>query len=486
MPHWVCRAGTGSALPASAGRFSTIPALQFFLLTSVFWLTGCSSLWTMRDQYIGVGRMLENGDFSTAKAQIERSRLRHYPNKDRALYYLDLGLLQHYLGDYRGSIASLEQAEQAMDKAFVTSLARAGASYVLNDNVLEYAGEEYENIYVNVFQALNFLALDDFDSAFVEIRRIDEKLKVLESRYWKVAQKYQEAAEHDEPFTVGKNRFRNSALGRWLSLLIYRAEGRPDEAAIDLRKIDQAKNLAPSIYNFSLPDLSATLKTPAAGKVKVPVLGLIGQAPDKQADTLWIHTQLNQIFIGSSQTYRPRHSVLGGASVIVWPGMEPGYTFKFEMPKIVKRGTKVRSIRLRIDGQPGPSLQQLESLENSAKAAFEIKKNLLYLKTISRAVAKGIAAGQSQRKAESEWGELYGTITGLLAGIGIGVTENADLRISRFFPARACIAEAELTPGSHRIAVEYYADGGLLLHRDERTVDIKPEGVNLIESFYLN
>ena len=30
MPHLFCRAGTGSALPAAAGRFSTVPALQFF------------------------------------------------------------------------------------------------------------------------------------------------------------------------------------------------------------------------------------------------------------------------------------------------------------------------------------------------------------------------------------------------------------------------------------------------------------------------
>lgn len=463
-----------------------LPSSVLCLLISVLWLSGCGTLWTIKDQYAGVDRMLAQGDFAAAEAQIERSRLIHYQPKDRALYHLDLGLLQHYRGDYRASNESLEQAEQAMDAAFVKSLSRAGASLLLNDNVLEYAGADYENVYVNIFKALNFIALDEFDSAFVEIRRIDQKLSLLEDRYWKVARKYEEAAEHDEPFTVGRNRFRNSALGRWLSLLIYRAEGRPDEAAIDLRKIAQAEKLAPQIYPFRMPDLSTALTPPAPGKVKVPILGMIGQAPEKRADTLWIHTQLNQIFIVGTREQRYGGQRFGGANSIYWPGIEPGYTFKFQLPTLVKRGTNVSTIRVKIDGKPGPHLQPVESLENAAEAAFEIQKPLIYLKTVSRTVAKGIAAAQAQRAAEEKWGELHGLITGLLVGIGVGATENADLRISRFFPARACIAETELAPGTHRIEFEYLTAAGLLLHRDERTITIRPDGLNLIESFYLN
>lgn len=428
--------------------------------------------------------MLAQSDFAAAEAQIKNSP--HYQHKDRALYYLDLGLLQHYLGEYKASNESLEQAEKAMDDAFTTSLSRTGASFVLNDNILEYAGEDYENVYVNVFKALNYLALDQFDNAFVEVRRMDEKLKVLESRYWKVAQKYEKASELKESFKVGKNRFRNSALGRWLSLLIYRAEGRPDEAAIDLKKIEQARALAPEIYNFQKPDLSSALKPPASGKIKVSLLGMIGQAPEKRADTLWIHTQFNQIFIVGTRERGAGGQGYGGATSIYWPGIEPGYTFKFQLPKLVKRGSSVGSIRIQIDGQQKTTLMPIESLENAAEAAFEIRKPLTYLKTVSRTVTKGIAAAQAQRAAEEKYGELYGIITGLLAGAGVGVTENADLRISRFFPAQACIAEIELTPGMHRVEFEYVSSGGLLLHRDERTIHVDANGVNLIESVYLN
>jgi len=458
----------------------------FHLSCFIFLLAGCGTLWTAKQQYAGVDRMLAQGDFSTAKAQIENSRFLHYGNKDRALYFLDLGLLQHYLGEYKASNDSLEQAERAMDDAFVKSVSRGTASLLLNDNVLEYAGEDYENIYVNVFKALNCLALDNFDGAFVEIRRIDEKLKVLESRYWKIADKYNEAREMDKPFTVGKNRFQNSALGRWLSLLIYRAEGRLDAAAIDLKKIDQARRLQPDMYNFNAPDLSAALEPPAAETARVSFLALAGQAPEKRADTFWIHTQLNQIFIAASQEHRYGGQQLSGFNSIYWPGIDPGYTFKFQLPRLEKRGTRVRAIGITVDGRRGPWLSQIESLENAAEAAFEIQKPLITLKTISRTVTKGIAAAQAQKAAEEKWGESQGLLTGLLAGFGVSITENADLRISRFFPARASIAEMDLRPGTHRIAFEYYDAGGMLLFKDIRNIDIQRSGLNLIESFYLN
>ncbi|MBC8205756.1 MAG: hypothetical protein ISR85_06015 [Kiritimatiellales bacterium] len=456
--------------------------LSSFILLS----TGCGTLWTAKTQYTGVDRMLARGDFAAAKKQIEGSRFLHYQNKDRALYYLDLGLLQHYLGEYEASNDSLELAERAMDAAFVKSVSRGATSLLLNDNVLNYAGEEYENIYVNVFKALNFLALNQFDPAFVEIRRIDEKLKVLESRYWKIAQKYNEASEMDQTFRVGKNRFQNSALSRWLSLLIYRAEGRMDEAAIDLKKIDQAWRLQPQMYDFEPPDLSGALTPPAAGTARVSFLGLVGQAPEKRADTFWIHTQASQIFIASSQERLYGGQQFSGASAIFWPGIDPGYTFKFQLPRLEKRGTRVGAIGTTIDGRRGPWLVQIESLENAAEATFEIQKPLTWLKTVSRTVTKGVAAAQAQQAATEKWGETHGLLAGLLAGVGVSVTENADLRISRFFPARASIAEMDLAPGAHRIEFEYYGSGGILLHTDATTIQVREDGLNLVESFYLN
>lgn len=457
----------------------------FLLLFSVLCLAGCGTLWTSKGQYAGVDRMLAQGDFAGAKNQIENSFL-YYSSKDEVLRLLDLGLLEHYLGDHEASNRSLEQAERLMDAAFTKSVMRGAASLLLNDNVLTYAGEDYEAIYVNVFKALNYLKLDNFDAAFVEIRRVDEKLKVLESRYWKLAQKYDEASEMDRPFEVGKNRFQDSVLARWLSLLIYRAEGRPDEAAIDLKKIARARAIQPKLYTFTGADLSGALTPPEDGTVRVPLLAFIGQAPEKRADTFWIHTQANQLFIGTSQEARYGGQRLSGANVIYWPGIEPGYTFKFQLPRLEKRGSRVRRIRVSVDGATPRWLDPIERLENSAEATFEIQKPLTYLKTISRTVTKGIAATQAQRAAEAKWGEAQGVLAGLLTGAGLAITENADLRISRFFPAEALVGELEVKPGMHQIRFEYFGSGGTLLYSDNRTINVRDSRLNLVESFYLN
>lgn len=455
---------------------------KIFAASVCLLLCSCSAIWTQLAQYDGTRSLLARGDVSAAKTQIESQAWR-YAQKDRVLYLLDLGMLQHFSGDYEASNRSLDEAALLIEDAVTKSISRGTASLLLNDNVLVYAGEDYESVYLHLFKALNFLALENFDGAFVEIRQIDEKLKTLEDRHWKIAEQYNRANEMGESFAPGSSRFQNSALARWISLLIYRAEGRPDEAAIDLQKIGLARATQPDLYPFSSPSLSEVLTPPASGTVRVPLLAFTGLAPEKRADSFWIHTQKDRIFISAVENRAQRFV---GPSVIPWEGVEPGYTFHFQIPRIEKSGSNVRNIRVLVDGKPVARMEAMEYLENAAEAAFEIQKPIIYLKSVLRTVTKGLAAKEAENAAEETWGERRGRLTGLLAGFGLGLTESADLRISRFFPARAYINELELAPGPHRIAFEYLGYGDILLFRDERTVQVRTGDVNLIESFYLN
>jgi hypothetical protein len=71
--------------------------------------------------------------------------------------------------------------------------------------------------------------------------------------------------------------------------------------------------------------------------------------------------------------------------------------------------------------------------------------------------------------------------------VAVDATENADLRISRFFPAKALVGEIEVTPGLHTISVEYYDKNGTLLWADETPpVDLSIYKLPIFESVYLN
>ena len=143
------------------------------------------------------------------------------------------------------------------------------ASYLANDTVTEYCGEDYEDIYLNVFNALNYYHLGLEEDAMVEIRRIDEKLRLLAARHGTEITAAQQALLErgtDVPYDseAAAVHFSNSALARYLSMLFYRARGRLDEARIDRDQIRLAFANQPAVYGFPVPDsVDEELRVPA-------------------------------------------------------------------------------------------------------------------------------------------------------------------------------------------------------------------------------
>jgi hypothetical protein len=459
----------------------------FPLIALALLLSGCAMLRTDKTHYAGTETMLAQADYPAAIARIESARNKAYTAKDRAVFYLDMGMLYHWNGEHEKSNEYLEKAERAIEDNFAKSLTRSASSLILNDNVLEYAGEDYEDIYLNAFKALNYLALGQNDAAFVEVRRINNKLSQLGDKYDKLAQKLSEAEEAEEPFQPGKSYFQESALGRYLSLLLYRNDYRWDDVRIDLDKIDRGWKLQPDIYTFLEPDFSLEKERIAAPKARLNVIAFSGLAPDKKAATFYIHTEENLIVLaGTSENYLGKQN-LSGLTVLNWPEIEEGYHFKFQLPSMQKHPSRIGRIEVVVANGPSENLQQLESLENAAVETFGIKKPIIYLKTLIRAVLKGLASEQTKQNMTKNMGEGTAFFTRLFADLAVDQTENADLRVSRFFPAEASIREIHLDEGVYDIRINYYGATGALLHTDERTgVRLEAGRLNVLESAYLN
>ncbi len=460
---------------------------SLILTCSIALLAGCASLRTDKSHYAGMDVMLQRADYPAAIAKIEAAKTVSYTAKDKAVYYLDIGMLYHWNGDYEKSNEFLEKAERAIEDNFTKSLTRSASSLILNDNVLAYAGEDYEDIYLNAFKALNYLALGQTDSAFVEVRRINLKLVQLESKYEKLSQKLNEAEDAHEEFVPGKSYFQESALGRYLSMLLYRNEAKWDDVRIDLEKIAKGWKLQPDIYTFSQPDFSESTKRVYRPTARLNVFSFYGIGPEKKANSFYIHTEENLIVLaGSTENYLGKQN-LSGLSFIPWEGISEGYHFKLQLPHIEKHLSNVGRVEVEITGAVQEDLQRLESLENVAVETFGIKKPMIFLKTITRAVVKGLAAEQAKEQMVKDMGDGLAFFTRLAADLAIDQTENADLRISRFFPAEAAIGEFHLDEGIYDIRIHYYSTHGSLLRTDERTgVSIEAGKLNVLESAYLN
>jgi len=456
-----------------------------FLLLIFSLLLGCASMKTATSQFEGINEILAQSDYATALMRIEAAKETGYTEKDKVLYYLDAGMLNFYAGNYKRSNELLSKAEIAIEENFSKSISKAATSLLLNDNALEYFGEDYEDIYINIFKALNFLELGSFDDAYVEIRKIDEKMKLLEDKYGEFAKGLNRSKNAKIKVKTKKLKFHNDALGRYLSLLIYRADGKYDDARIDLRKLKSAWKTQAQIYDFAPPNTDTFLNN--NGKAKIDFLAFTGNSPYKKAKTLYIHTLENTVIIANSAQSGQGESTLNDIDSFNWKGITPDLHFKFQLPYLYVTKSKVKQIRVKVDGKDMGKMQMLESINNVAKATYKVKEPIIYVKTITRTILKGLTSHNAKAEMDKKISNpLLAAAAKFATDIAVDSTENADLRIARFFPAFAYIAEIEVNPGVHDIEVEFYGKNNTLLFVEEYAqVDLQVGGLNLIKSYYL-
>jgi len=453
-------------------------------------LSGCMT--TRNTKFVEIDEAAQSGDYTTAITTLEDNNEDLYRDKDSVLYYLDLGMLQHYAGEYSASRQNLSEAERLIEELFTRSVSQAAGSLILNDNVIDYAGEDFEDIYLNVFNALNFLSMNDPEGAFVEVRRINTKLNLLEDKYRDLAQQYSRDDDATVQFETGESRFFNSALARYLSLLLYRSQGDYDGARIDWQEMQEAFREQSNLYDFAMPLDDSVIQPPESGG-RLSVLAFAGEAPIKVAETLWIVTSPNMVSILYAEESEQSQGNLipQGFAQFSYPGVDDGYRFKFQLPRMEMRGSDVQRIRVVIDGQPAGDLGMLENMEQIARDTFQVRYPIIFIKTVTRTIIKGIIAEEGKDRMQ-EAGRQSGSIAGLIGGfaasiatdVAVDASEQADLRMSRYFPAYAYVGEWDIPPGDHQVEIEYYGSGGLLRVDDLGTVTVGEDGVNLATSYY--
>jgi hypothetical protein len=454
------------------------------LLLCLFLIAGCGSVATRKGFYEPIAADLRRNDFDAAVARIEKAKAEgKYGKKERFLYWLDSGLACHYASRFQESNRKLSDAEDAADELFTKSISRAAASLLLNDNVLEYAGEDYEVLYTNLMKALNYVAFDDFDDIFVEIKRANEKLDLLEQKYRKAAEEFSQNSQADDQevkidYDVEKVRFNNDAFARYLSMHVYAAEGKLDDARIDYDLLHRAFREQPYVYNFDVPDV----KYHSPDKAVLSIVGLAGLSPVKEALELRIRTDkdldLVQVLYTDPQTGESEYGHLP------MPVSED-YYFDFAIPQIVSRPSFISRVRVTSNGQAIGELQLLEDVGAVAKETFAAKKSLIYLRTLARAIVKGLAAHEAKEKVDT--GGLGGWLKKAAVDVATDVSENADLRCSRLLPGKIYVGDFEIEPGVYDLTIEFLDENGDLVGAtDVSGYRVLNKGLNLVEAFCLN
>ena len=422
---------------------------------SLFLFTSCVSF----ADYSIIDACLFENDYSEAVETLKsNSRLLYSSSTDKVLHDLDLGMLEHYAGRYSESNKTLSAAEIEIEKLYGVSITENIGAFLLNDTVMKYSGADYEDLYINLFKALNYMKQNNDDSAFVEIRRMDNKTKLLKTKYAKQLSELDNKNRASGVVTdkMESTEFYGSALASYLSMLMYRCEDDISNARVSRKALETYMKTQPRIYGKipTPPSLDEELETPPSGKFRLNIVAFTGRSPVKYGEDYYF--------------------TVGERSI------------KVSYPRMRKRGSQISVVEVYVDGKKMGNLDLLESIENIALETFKSETAVIRARAVARAVSRAIAASiAEQTKEEDEEQSLLMSFIDTISAISSVLIEEADTRISHFLPAHAYVGGFHVGPGHHSVKLVFKTTGGNVVHEEMSDYVVQNDGVNLIEAFCL-
>ena len=446
---------------------------------------GCASGINREKYYRPIEADLRAGNTAAAVDAIEKARQEGtYKEKDRFLYYLDAGLAYHYAGQWDSSNIRLTDAENTAEQLFTKSISKGIlANTLLNDNVIEYPGEDFEVLYTNLIKAVNYLQLDQFDGAFVEVRRVHTKLNLLEQKYGEAAEELNRRAREDTSgvyvrYEVSDIPFNSSAFARYLSMHMYAADGLYDDARIDYDAFYKAFELQPAIYDFPPPDIVYD----AGDSAILSVVGLVGLAPIKTALNLRIRTDENlDLLTVIYDDNRPEGAVFANYPL---PDGVGDFYAKLALPQLTPRGSEIAAVRVLADSTLLGEMQLAEDINRVAEATYKTRQSMVLWRTVLRVVLKTFTASKVKNAVDN--GGLGGWLAKLATDVVYDLSEQTDLRGGMLLPGRIYVGDFVVPPGTYDLTVEYLdANGHLVERRYVPNVEARSFDFNLVRSFCL-
>lgn len=421
----------------------------------------CISCTTMADKsFSSVDSSIASNDYEGAANILKSNKAYYYTNRDDVLLYLDQGLLCHFAGLFKESNENLSLAEKEIDKNFTKSISQTIATGVINDTVQDYPGETYEDLYSNIFMCLNYLHMKKFDDAVVEIKRFDNKMKLVGTEYEGALEVQRSKLEKSDLAALDTDvKFHNSALARYLSLLIYRSQGDISNAELDYKKIKEAYSLQKEIYNFNIPACIEEDVNPDPKMARVNLISFTGFSPLKREVEIRIPLR--------------------------------GTYYKQAIPVMVKRESDISAIQIvmtdsKTQKEYKASLKKLESIENIVCDTYKQHLGSIYCRSMLRSLGKSVGSGALTTAAvvskDSSLKFLFGTLS-MVSRVATEATERADVRICRYFPGLASIAGLTVPEGTYNVKITYYNKNRKILFSQKLdNYHAKSGELNLIES----
>lgn len=453
------------------------------LLALVILLAGCANPSRVRREKLD--QALASGNLPAAIAATQKSAKKLYGDRNRFLYFMDLGLLFHYAEKYDSSVVYLNRAVDVLEELYAVSVSNQALSLVTNDNLVPYRGRPYEIVLCHQYLAFGYLALGKVDAALVEARRTQLRFEEWQRR------------NKGEKFT-------EDGMFHYFASIAYEAARERDNALISLYKSVSAyqggvvplpAQVGEKAYrDFSAQDRADDIRrlklaapagpAPKAGNAEIILVGSAGRGPVLEENKFWgtyvrdgaliIHYQgangdtLTEALpapglpASETQKYREGRRTRSGTT----------FSVTFALPEVKARPSNTQFFEVEGGGERAVTAP-LTQLDRLAEQNLKDDRVAVLTRTVVRVVLRTMAL----QKTKSE---LAGSnpLANLLMSLGLdffqGALEKADTRHSLLLPKTVQVARLAVAPGTHALRVAAKDAQGRTLENRDLEVTVKP------------
>jgi uncharacterized protein len=431
----------------------------FLFIAAMALLIGCAHYAT---QLKLVTTQYDHGDFAEALVSLEKTELKTEKN-NRLLYYLEKAMILDRIGQREDSRDLLFRADNLAKKLYTVSFTKTAATFVMNESVADYEGEDYEKISIHTMLALSFVEDKKLKSARVEAKRINSLLNQINENYGP-----------DEP-----HRFQKDGFARYLAGLIYESLGEVDNAIISYRTaLKIYENLYAKLFEITPPkQLVTALQRLLTKRRRTSTLKKLQKKYNLQPRTPKSLNSGELVVIHELGSVTPKTTT----DALINVGNQ---TIRLSFPLIIPKYSNPGPSKVTIKNKK-KFAETFQNMDAIAVVSLEDRKQRLILKQGTRLLVKS----QLIQKAYEELGPLGGILTNIAAA----ATETADTRSWTSLPQKFAVSRLEVAAGSHDVIVttngHSFAIKGLKIRPGETKIIRKPirqsHSHNLVNSSHL-
>jgi uncharacterized protein len=375
--------------------------LKFFLLPLL--LLGCASY---QSKVAPTKNYLKSRNCPEAIESI--SKLSQSTGVDQLALLMEHGTTLQICEQYGQSTQVFNQAENLAEQVDYTSVSEIASSTLASEGLKTYKGDTFEKLFLNASKALNFLQEKNTDSALVEVRKMNQKFSKFKNEE--------------------RKNFELNSFSKYLSGLIWESTGQFDDACIDYK---DAYFTATQFRDVGVQMLTTCWNAQRVDEFNTLVKKI--NATNEEIQEAKSSNAKSEIVLVYLQGWGPQ-KLENPAS--------PTFPYLVNVPNITQKLT----IDLYDQGKDKLNKSYLSdtiySVADASRASLNADQASLIARRLAARVAKHVVAKQISDKDP---------LLGIVALVGMVVSDRADLRQWSFLPNTIQIIRIPVNPGKYTL-----------------------------------